>query len=64
MTIGPSLDETTDMGPLISKRRQEKVLEYISKGKEEGARLIVGGNRKFDKGYYVEPTIFLMSKMI
>ncbi|MCD8917546.1 aldehyde dehydrogenase family protein [Staphylococcus gallinarum] len=58
VTIGPSLDETTDMGPLISKRQQEKVLEYISKGKEEGARLIVGGNRKFDKGYYVEPTIF------
>ena len=35
-----------------------KILEYISSGKEEGAKCILGGHRACDKGFYMEPTIF------
>ncbi len=47
-------------GPQISALQRERVLGYIDKGVEEGARLVVGGGRppQFDKGYYVEPTLF------
>lgn len=36
-----------------------KVLGYIQKGKDEGAKLVLGGNRIGTKGYYLEPTIFV-----
>ncbi|ANR69520.1 aldehyde dehydrogenase family protein [Staphylococcus equorum] len=56
--VGPSMEQSTDMGPLISKKQQEKVVDYINKGNEEGARLIFGGSTVNKQGYYVEPTIF------
>ncbi len=48
------------MGPLINARQRDRVLGYIEKGKAEGARLLVGGGRpkQFDRGYFVEPTLF------
>jgi len=47
-------------GPQISKRQQERVLGYIERGVQEGAKLVVGGGRPkhLEKGYYVEPTLF------
>ena len=47
-------------GPQISRRQQERVLSYIEKGRQEGARLVVGGGvpAHLPKGYYVEPTLF------
>ena len=47
-------------GPQISKRQQERVLSYIEKGRQEGARLVVGGGvpKQLAKGFYVEPTLF------
>src|SRR5262245_22283481 len=47
-------------GPQISKRQQERVLSYIEKGRQEGARLVVGGGKPshLEKGFYVEPTLF------
>ena len=56
--LGPSMDDNYNMGPLISKRQQDKVIDYIEKGKKEGARLIFGGQQTYEHGYYVEPTIF------
>lgn len=56
--VGPGLDEGTEYGPLVSEKQLNTVLGYIEKGKEEGAKLLVGGSRKGDKGYFVEPTIF------
>lgn len=49
------------MGPLVNARQRERVLGYIAKGKQEGARLVVGGGRPahLPKGYYVEPTLFV-----
>jgi aldehyde dehydrogenase (NAD+) len=50
-------------GPQISKRQQERVLEYIEIGKKEGARLLVGGGKPAgdlgEKGCFVEPTLFV-----
>jgi aldehyde dehydrogenase (NAD+) len=48
------------MGPLVSAKQRDRVLGYIEKGKEEGARVVVGGGRPahIDKGWYVEPTLF------
>jgi aldehyde dehydrogenase (NAD+) len=47
-------------GPQISAVQRDRVLEHIERGKAEGARVVVGGGRpaQFDKGYYVEPTLF------
>ncbi|QED49092.1 aldehyde dehydrogenase family protein [Cytobacillus dafuensis] len=56
--IGPGMDPETDMGPLVSAKQQQTVLHYIEQGKKEGARLVAGGEKAFDKGYFVQPTIF------
>jgi aldehyde dehydrogenase (NAD+) len=58
---GDPTDAENLQGPLINARQRERVLGYIEKGKAEGARLVVGGGRpaQFDKGYYVEPTLFV-----
>jgi acyl-CoA reductase-like NAD-dependent aldehyde dehydrogenase len=60
--IGPGLDEKTELGPLVSKDQQERVLNYIKSGHEEGARLLIGGTIPEEptlrNGYYLRPTIF------
>jgi aldehyde dehydrogenase (NAD+) len=67
LKLGDPLDPTTRLGPLISDTQRQRVEGYIAKGKQEGARVILGGGRPsaFSKGYYVEPTIFadVQSKM-
>ena len=57
--LGPPLDRETKMGPVVSKEQYERVRGYQEIGKRE-AKLLVGGGRPtaFQKGYYVEPTIF------
>ncbi|HEY6130524.1 MAG TPA: aldehyde dehydrogenase family protein [Halioglobus sp.] len=54
-------DPDNIMGPVISKRQQERVLGYIELGKQEGARLLAGGGIPADKGkgFFVEPTCFV-----
>ncbi len=49
------------MGPQVSAKQRSRVLDYIEKGKAEGARLLLGGGQPahLDKGYYVEPTVFV-----
>ena len=58
--VGDPQDPATQMGPLSMERQLKRVQGYISKGKEEGARLVLGGGRPpgFDRGYFVEPTVF------
>jgi aldehyde dehydrogenase (NAD+) len=60
MTVGDPSDPAAQLGPLISEKQRERVEGYIAKGKEEGARVVLGGGRPagLDKGWYVEPTIF------
>ena len=58
-SIGPSLDEGSKLGPLVSANQRERVLGYIRTGIAEGADVIAGGAEPpaFDKGYFVQPTI-------
>lgn len=60
--LGPGADETSEMGPVASKTRQEIVLGFVKDGLEEGANLLCGGKKPSDpglqKGNFVEPTIF------
>ena len=60
LKIGDPSEMTTQIGPLVADRQRERVLGYIAKGKAEGARCVVGGGRPkgFDKGWFVEPTLF------
>jgi aldehyde dehydrogenase (NAD+) len=60
--IGDGLDETVEMGPLINEAARQKVHRYVQVGKEEGARLLIGGaiyeEGKWIHGYFYRPTIF------
>ena len=60
LKIGDPLAEDTQVGPLVSSRQRDRVESYIEKGKSDGGRLVAGGGRPkdFDKGWFVEPTIF------
>jgi gamma-glutamyl-gamma-aminobutyraldehyde dehydrogenase len=59
-TVGNPLDPATKVGPMIEESHMAKVLDYIESGKQEGAELVLGGQRTLVKtgGYFVEPTIF------
>jgi len=56
--VGSPLDPVTQMGPLVSRRQQERVESYIASGIEEGAELLAGGERIASDGYFCAPTIF------
>ena len=62
LRLGNPLDPSTQMGPQISARQMDRILDFIEIGKQEGARLACGGERDTagDKaqGYFVKPTIF------
>ncbi len=57
--LGAPLDRDTKMGPLVSKEQYDRVMGYLALGKQE-ARVALGGGRApgFDRGYWVQPTIF------
>ncbi|WP_412756704.1 aldehyde dehydrogenase family protein [Legionella bozemanae] len=60
--LGHGLDDGVKMGPLVSSAHRDKVEHYIKIGIDEGAKLICGGKRPtgevFEKGNFLEPTIF------
>jgi aldehyde dehydrogenase (NAD+) len=60
MRLGPGLDAASDMGPAVDEKQWKTVMDYITVGKGEGARLVTGGTRPaaLAQGYFVEPTIF------
>ena len=57
--VGDPTDPEVLQGPQISARQRDRVLGYIDKARQEGARIACGGGRPADlpKGYYVEPTV-------
>lgn len=55
---GAGLDPSTQIGPLVSSKQQQRVMNYIEKGLEEGAEVLTGGANPKEHGYFVEPTIF------
>jgi len=63
LKVGSGLDETVQMGPAINQKQLETDLSYVDVGKNEGAKLVCGGNR-LDKGehhygFFMEPTVFI-----
>ncbi|GGT93357.1 aldehyde dehydrogenase [Streptomyces violascens] len=60
LVVGDPLDAATQVGPLVAKRQQQRSLDYIRIGQEEGAKILTGGGRPagLDRGWYVEPTLF------
>ena len=61
LKVGDPLDDSTEMGPLISVKQRERVQGYIEVGQREGARLITGGGTPggpLSPGSYLEPTVF------
>jgi aldehyde dehydrogenase (NAD+) len=48
------------MGPVVSAKQRQRILDYIALGQSEGAKLVLGGGRPvgFERGFYVEPTLF------
>lgn len=56
--VGSPFDADTVLGPLISTTQMQRVLSYVDAGKAQGARLSLGGSRRGNVGFFVEPTIF------
>jgi len=62
LKVGYGLDETVQMGPVVSARHKQRVLGYIEKGVQEGAKLILDGRKTrvegYPNGYFIGPTVF------
>ena len=58
MRVGNPEDTGTQMGAQVSKEQFDKILGYIETGKQEGAKLVIGGERCGERGYFIKPTIF------
>lgn len=59
LRIGPGLDPTNDIGPLVSREQLSKVTGYLDDGIAQGARALAGGGRHGDSGFYVQPTLLV-----
>ncbi|GMA52302.1 1-pyrroline-5-carboxylate dehydrogenase [Alicyclobacillus contaminans] len=57
LKVGPGMDESSHVGPVIDEKAYNKVLSYIEIGKQDG-RLLVGGGKAEGNGYYIQPTVF------
>ncbi len=62
LKVAPWTDETSEMGPLISREHQQKVKKYIDLGESEGAKLVLDGRnlkiQGYENGYFIGPTLF------
>lgn len=56
--VGDQLDPETQQGPQVSQEQFDKIMGYVDLGQKQGAKLVSGGARVGDKGYFVAPTIF------
>jgi aldehyde dehydrogenase (NAD+) len=57
-TVGDPFDPNTEQGPQVDEAQFDKVMGYIETGRQEGAKLVCGGNRVGDRGYFIQPTVF------
>ncbi|ADJ27478.1 aldehyde dehydrogenase family protein [Nitrosococcus watsonii] len=56
--LGDPFDPATEHGAQIDKAQFDKIMRYIALGKEQGAKCVTGGERAFEQGYFIQPTIF------
>ena len=59
MKIGPGIDPSTQIGPLVSNIQRQRVMGYIESGLGEGARAAAGGSAGAGAGYFVKPTVLV-----
>lgn len=57
-TVGDPFDAANEQGPQVDKEQFDKIMSLIDQGQKEGAKLVTGGRRVGDKGYFIEPTVF------
>jgi len=57
--VGPGMESTSDMGPLVSEEQMNRVCSYLESGFSEGAKAVTGGSRQGEKGYFVKPTVLV-----
>jgi phenylacetaldehyde dehydrogenase len=57
--VGPGMEPTSDLGPLVSEEQLNRVCSYLESGFAEGAKATAGGSRLGDKGYFVKPTVLV-----
>jgi phenylacetaldehyde dehydrogenase len=57
--VGPGMDPSSDMGPLVSQEQLNRVCGYLESGISEGAKAVTGGSRDGNKGYFVKPTVLV-----
>ncbi len=55
--VGPGMDLTTQMGPLVSSEQLDRVCGYLESGRKDGAKAVIGGKRVGERGYFVAPTV-------
>jgi aldehyde dehydrogenase (NAD+) len=56
--VGDPFEPDTTQGPQVSQEQFERVMGFIQSGTKEGAKLLTGGKRIGDRGYFIEPTVF------
>ena len=56
--MGDPLDMKTEQGPQVDQAQFDRIMNYISIGAAEGARLVCGGERVLDRGYFIRPAVF------
>jgi phenylacetaldehyde dehydrogenase len=57
--VGPGMEPSTEMGPLVSEEQMNRVCGYLESGFSEGAKATAGGSRQGTKGYFVKPTVLV-----
>ncbi len=57
LVVGPGLDESTDVGPLVNEPTRTKVAELVSSATDDGGKLVTGGRAPERRGYYYQPTV-------
>ena len=57
--VGPGMESTSDMGPVVSEEQMNRVCSYLESGFSEGAKAVTGGSRHGEKGYFVKPTVLV-----
>ena len=62
LKVGNPFDPSVFQGAQTSRMQLDKILDYIEKGKKEGAHLLTGGEREGNKGYFIKPTLFTEDK--
>ncbi|EUB98567.1 Aldehyde Dehydrogenase [Rhizobium sp. CF080] len=55
--VGPGLEASTQMGPVVSQEQLDRISGFIASGKSQGAEVRAGGGRIGTEGYFVEPTV-------